>query len=197
MTPSCRGFLEVGLDAHLSKKKKDKELNKNKHDGDDISFVDNTGNVNGKKTVERYNDEYRYGRRRGVWKARTEIPYIHTENTDITIIKSKIDNDNKNKNKNIDENENENENDSVTYFQEEYIDAKDTTIRNTDLVINKVIVNEIKLEKKVEKEVDYTTSPSYRSFLSQWLVGKYVTVMWLKSMRYFEAIVGDYNTEKG
>lgn len=203
MTPSCRGFLEVGLDANPSKKKKDKdkdkELNKNKYEGDDISFSDNDGNSNGKKTVERYNHEYRYGRRRGVWKTRTEIPYIHAEITDITRIESKIDNDNKKINIDVNDNQNENKNEveSVSYFKEECIDVKDTTIKNTDLDINEKLINEVKLEMKVGKDVDYTTTPSYRLFLSQWLVGKYVTVMWLKNMRYSEAIVGDYNTEKG
>ena len=204
LTPSCRGYLEVGLDtANPSKKKKekekdrDKEVNTNKYEGDDISFVNNAGTGNGKKAVERYNDEYRYGRRRGVWKTRTEIPYIHTENTDIARIETKIDNDNKNQNIVVNENENENKYEGVTYFKEECIDVNDTTIQNTNLDFNTEIINEIKVEKTVKKEVDYTTSPSYRLFLSQWLVGKYVTVMWLKNMRYSEAIVGDYNTEKG
>ena len=153
-------------------------MNKSKYEGDDISFINNAGTIK----------EYRYGRRRGVWKTRTEIPYIHAENTDIAKIEKKSDNDDKNEN--VIRNE-------IVYLKEECVDVKDASMKSTNLDLNTEIINEIKLEKKVEKEVDYTTSPSYRLFLSQWLVGKYVTVMWLKNMRYSEAIVGDYNTEKG
>ena len=186
LTPTCRGYLEVGLDANSSKKKKDKdkdkdkEMNKNRYEGDDITF--NSSGYGKTLAVERYNDEYRYGRRRGVWKARTEIPYvhIHIENTDIrstgTVIK--------------------NENENIIHKKEENIDNI-KTIENMKVKTETLLENEMKIEKEVEKEFDYTTTLSYRQFLSRWLVGKYVRVWWLENMRFFEAEVGDYNTKKG
>ena len=200
LTPTCRGYLEVGLDATSSKKKKDKD--KNKCEGDDITF-NNSSNNGRKLTVERYNDEYRYGRRRGVWKTCTEIPYVHVESTNST--SSDTENDIKNliKNKNINEkeneNENENENKDVIQFKDENIDDKniENKTEKTEIKPEIGLESETKIENKVEKEVDITTTSSYRQFLSQWLVGKYVRVWWLENMRFFEAEVGDFNSKKG
>jgi hypothetical protein len=197
LTPTCRGYLEVGLDANSLKKKKDKD--KNRYGGDDITF--NSSNNGRKLTVERYNDEYRYGRRRGVWKTHTEIPYVHVESTNIT--SSDTENDNKNliKNENIKEKEKEkeNENKDVIYFKDENSDDKniENKIENTEIKTETELLSDIKIENKVKKEVDITTTSSYRQFLSQWLVGKYVRVWWLENMRFFEAEVGDFNSKKG
>ena len=192
LTPTCRGYLEVRLDANSLKKKKDKD--KNKYEGDD-------SNDGGKLTVERYNDEYRYGRRKGVWKTRTEIPYEHVESTNITNSDNENDYKNliKNKSMNEKEKENENENEDVVYFKDESIDDKniENKIVNTEIKSEMGLKSEIKIENKVEKQVDITTASSYRQFLSQWLVGKYVRVWWLENMRFFEAEVGDFNSKKG
>ena len=97
------------------------------------------------------------------------------------------------------EKENENENEDVVYFKDESIDDKniENKIVNTEIKSEMGLKSEIKIENKVEKEVDITTASSYRQFLSQWLVGKYVRVWWLENMRFFEAEVGDFNSKKG
>ena len=198
LTPTCRGYLEVGLDANSLKKKKDKD--KNKYDCDDITY--NNSSNNGKKViVERYNDEYRYGRRRGVWNTRSEIPYVHVESTNITNSDTANDNKNliKNEITNVHDKEKENENKDVIYFKDENIDDKniENTIESKQKKSKVGIQSEVMNEIKVEKEVDITTTSSFRQFLSQWLVGKYVRVWWLENMRFFEAEVGDFNTKKG
>jgi hypothetical protein len=192
LIPTCRGYLEVGLE-----KKKDKD--KNKYEGDDLTF--NRSNNGRKSTVERYNDEYRYGRRRGVWKTRTEIPYVHVESANIT--NSDTENDKKylikKENENLNEKEKENENKDVIYFKDENSDDKnvENKVEKTEIEPETGLESDTKIENKVEKEVDITTTSSYRQFLSQWLVGKYVRVWWLENMRFFEAEVGDFNSKKG